>query len=130
MEGKKDIDMDQIKVGKFIQECRKAQDMTQSDLASALHVTDQAVSKWERGLNYPDITLLFDLALVLQVSVTEILLGEHTMSEIKTDEAVKEVLDYSSTLIKNERNLFSKERMLLRLVIALAVAALINAYFR
>lgn len=122
--------MDQLKVGKFIQECRKAQNMTQGDLASALHVTDQAVSKWERGLNYPDISLLFELATLLQVSVTEILLGEHTMSEIKTDEAVKEVLDYSSNIIQKERNLFSKERMLLRLIIALAVAALINAYFR
>ncbi len=122
--------MDQIKVGKFIQERRKAQNMTQSNLASAMHVTDQAVSKWERGLNYPDITLLFDLATYLQVSVTEILLGERTMTEIKTDEAVKEVLDYSTTIIKKERNLFSKERMLLRLIIALAVAALINAYFR
>ena len=51
----KEEDMDQNKVGLFIQERRKHHSMTQSDLAKALHVSDQAVSKWERGLNYPDI---------------------------------------------------------------------------
>lgn len=122
--------MDQIKVGNFIQGCRKAQNMTQTDLAKALHVSDQAVSKWERGLNYPDISLLCELASLLQVSVTELLQGERSMTVLKTDEAVKEVLEYSTTLIKKEKNLFTKKLMVMRLVIALAVAALLNAYLR
>lgn len=124
----KDKTMDQNKVGLFISECRKKQNMTQSDLASALHVTDQAVSKWERGLNYPDIGLLSGLADLLRVSVSEILQGERSMSEIKTDEAIKEVLDYSESLIKKEKKLFTKKIMLMRLVIALTVAALLNFY--
>lgn len=122
--------MDPNKVGGFIADRRKALNMTQSDLAAALHVSDQAVSKWERGLNYPDIGLLTLLADLLKVSVTELLKGEILMTETKTEEAVKDALDYSSKVIKTEKNRFSKKLMLLRLVIALMIAALMNAYFR
>jgi len=122
--------MDPIKVGLFIAQSRKQQNLTQGDLAKALHVSDQAVSKWERGLNYPDISLLSDLATLLKVSVTEILHGERNTMEPQTQDEVKTVLDYSSTVLKKEKNRFSKELMLLRLVIALAIAALMNAYFR
>jgi transcriptional regulator with XRE-family HTH domain len=121
--------METNKVGLFIQECRKKQNMTQSDLAKALHVTDQAVSKWERGLNYPDIGLLSDLADLLKVSVSEILKGEISMSEIKTEEAVKEVLEYSDAVIKKEKNYFTKKLMVLRIMIALIISALLNVYF-
>jgi len=120
--------MDQIKVGLFIQECRKKQNMTQGDLARALHVSDQAVSKWERGLNYPDIGLLSDLADLLRVSVPEILHGELSMDELKTEDAVKEVLDFTSTVIKKENKLFTKKIMVLRLVIALIIAVLLSIY--
>lgn len=45
-------------MGKFIASLRKEKNMTQKDLADKLYVSDRAVSKWERGLNFPDITLL------------------------------------------------------------------------
>ena len=48
--------MDALKIGKFICEKRKNLNMTQSELASKLHITDKAVSKWERGLSLPDIS--------------------------------------------------------------------------
>ena len=121
--------MDQNKVGLFIQERRKYRNMTQNDLAKALHVSDQAVSKWERGLNYPDINLIAPLADLLKVSISEILQGELSVSEVKTEDAVKEVLDYSSTVIKKKSKRFSKEIMLLRLVIALLVAGAGSFYF-
>ena len=47
--------MNQIKIGKFIAECRKKQNLTQKELAEKLNITDRAVSKWERGINLPDI---------------------------------------------------------------------------
>lgn len=122
--------MDQIKVGVFISQQRKKQQITQSELANALFVSEQAVSKWERGLNYPDIALLFRLADLLKVSVSEILQGELSVSEIKTEEAVKEVLEYSSTLINREKKSFSKRIMILRLVIVLIIAGFINFYFQ
>ena len=54
--------MDKGRIGGFIAENRKRQGLTQRELAQKLHVTDKAVSKWERGLSYPDVTLLQPLA--------------------------------------------------------------------
>ena len=53
--------MDQIKIGKFIAECRKKQNLTQSQLAGILHVTDRAVSKWETGRSMPDSSIMLQL---------------------------------------------------------------------
>ncbi len=65
--------MDAGYTGKKISECRKKIGLTQKELAGMLHVTDKAVSKWERGLNFPDISILEDLAEALQISVVELL---------------------------------------------------------
>ena len=58
--------MDQIKIGKFISECRKKQNLTQSQLAEKLTVTDRAVSKWETGKAMPDSSLMIDLCKILK----------------------------------------------------------------
>lgn len=73
--------MDASYIGKKISESRKQKGMTQKDLAKLLNITDKAVSKWERGLNFPDIALLEQLAAVLQISVAELLGIEDTPSE-------------------------------------------------
>lgn len=57
--------MNQIKIGKFIAECRKKKDMTQSQLAGKLNITDKAVSKWETGKSLPDVSLFSDLCRIL-----------------------------------------------------------------
>ena len=67
--------LDSIKVGNFIMEKRKGLGMTQQQLADKLNVTFQAISKWENGTTYPNIEILRDLAVVLEVSVDEILAG-------------------------------------------------------
>lgn len=66
------------RIGAFICEMRKAQNLTQKDLAGSLGVTDKAVSKWERGASCPDITLLLPLSRLLNVSVEELLAGQKT----------------------------------------------------
>ncbi len=68
--------MEKDKLGKFVAELRKEKNMTQKELAEKLHLTDKAISKWERGLNYPDISVLEPLAEILEVSVMELLKGE------------------------------------------------------
>lgn len=68
--------MEKDKLGKFVAELRKEKNMTQKELAEKLHLTDKAISKWERGLNYPDISVLEPLAETLEVSVMELLQGE------------------------------------------------------
>jgi len=68
--------MDQIKIGKFIAECRKIQNLTQSQLAEKLGITDRAISKWENGRAMPDSSLMLDLCSILNISVNELLSGE------------------------------------------------------
>jgi len=63
-------------IGKRIAEKRKKLSMTQRDLANRLHITDRAVSRWERGVGMPDVSLLVPLAEVLQCSVDELLTGK------------------------------------------------------
>lgn len=68
--------LNQEKIGKFIAERRKEQDMTQKQLAEKLHISDKAVSKWETGKSMPDNALLLELCETLDISVNELLSGE------------------------------------------------------
>lgn len=67
--------MDQYVTGKVIRDLREKNRMTQLELAERLSVSDKAVSKWETGKGYPDITLLEPIAKAFSVSVTELLSG-------------------------------------------------------
>ena len=68
--------MDQIKIGKFIAECRKKNNLTQMQLAEKLNITDRAISKWENGKGMPDSSIMLDLCNELKISVNELLSGE------------------------------------------------------
>lgn len=76
--------MDSIKCGELIKELRQSKNMTQEDLSQIVHVSRVAVSKWERGLSMPDISILETLADTLGISVTELIRGERT-SEIEPE---------------------------------------------
>lgn len=67
--------MNAKKVGWFIAQKRKEASMSQKELSDYLHVTDKAISKWERGLSFPDISLLIPLSEVLNVSLYDLLTG-------------------------------------------------------
>lgn len=73
--------MDQVRIGQFIRTLRKECRMTQSELAAALGVTDQAVSKWERGLGCPDVSLLPGLSQALGAPVDDLLSGSRNERE-------------------------------------------------
>ena len=73
--------MDQIKIGKFISECRKKENLTQAQLAEKLNITDRAVSKWENGKAMPDSSIMLDLCSFLNISVNELLRGEEINME-------------------------------------------------
>ena len=73
--------MDNIKFGKLILKLRKKQNRTQKELAEKLNVTDKAVSKWERGDSFPDITLLEPIAKELGVTVSELITGEKDLND-------------------------------------------------
>lgn len=73
--------MNQIKTGLFISRIRKEKAWTQSELAEKLNVTDKAVSRWETGKGFPDVSMLEPLGEVLGVSVNEILVGDFIKPE-------------------------------------------------
>jgi len=68
--------MDQIKIGKFIAQCRKKENLTQMQLAEKLNITNRAVSKWETGNALPDSSIMLDLCSILKISVNDLLSGE------------------------------------------------------
>lgn len=68
--------MNQVKIGKFIAECRKKNGLTQMQLAEKLNITDRAVSKWENGKAMPDSSIMLALCDELKISVNDLLSGE------------------------------------------------------
>lgn len=83
--------MNQIKIGAFISERRKAKGWTQSQLAEKLEITDKAVSKWETGRSMPDLSLFMPLCTLLDVTLNELFAGE-CIAEEKWKEKADEVL--------------------------------------
>lgn len=95
--------MDAHKMGCFIAQRRKELGSTQSELAEKLHVTDKAVSRWERGVGLPDINLIEPLAQALEVSLVELVQAKYAEREIiSLNEAEKIVAD-TIKLSKNEK---------------------------
>ena len=73
--------MDQEKVGRIIKTLRKDKGMTQRELSEMLNVTDRAVSKWERGLGCPDVSLLTSLSEIFSVDIESIIEGDMEENE-------------------------------------------------
>lgn len=108
--------MEAKKFGQFIAGIRKEKKMTQVELAEKIHVTDKAISRWERGLGFPDIQTLEPLAQVLGISVLELMRSEKKkptgdMDTTETQYTQKEVAemlqnadDISKQLKKQDKN--------------------------
>ena len=80
--------MDKVKIGQFIAKCRKDKKLTQEQLAEKLNISKNAVSKWERGLNLPDVSIMQDLCKTLGITLNELFIGERI-----SDEQYKEIAD-------------------------------------
>ena len=96
--------MNYDKIGNFIKKLRNEKNLTQKELASKINVTDKAISKWERGLGCPDVSLLEDLSKVLDVSILELLKGERidNISIEESNKYIKEGAIYSKNIVKNK----------------------------
>ena len=88
-QGRKRQNMEAKKFGQFIAGIRKEKKMTQAELAGKIHVTDKAISRWERGLGFPDIQILEPLAQALGISVLELMRSERQETE-KQDQQPEE----------------------------------------
>ena len=112
--------MDYFKIGQFIQERRKELNLTQKQLGEKLNVTDKAVSKWERGLGCPDVSILGELSEILDVGIGEILNGEYNDNLKDNSEFVKKAVDYSKKI--TEDNIYIKVRNILYIVLIFIVS--------
>ena len=110
--------MNQVKIGKFIAECRKNKKLTQAELAEKLNITDRAISKWETGKGMPDSSIMLELCNELGISVNELLSGE--MIEMKNyDESIeKNLLD----MVKQKEE---ADKRLLRIEILMGILCIL-----
>ncbi len=106
--------MDQIKIGKFIQEKRKEKNITQQELAEKLNITDRAISKWENGNCMPDVGTMPELCEILNITINDLFSGE--VVNMKNNEKKLE-----ENLLEMTRQKEEKDRQLLSLEIFIGV---------
>ena len=114
--------IDNEKFGAFVSELRREKGMTQKDLAQRLFVSDKAVSKWERGLSLPDISLLQPMADILGVSVTELLGGQRMAASEQSAQKVEQIVESAVATLtaqEEERQRQNRRRWGLRYAAAL-----------
>ena len=101
--------MDQVKIGKFIAECRKKTNLTQMQLAEKLSITDRAISKWETGKSLPDSSIMLELCDVLGISVNDLLCGEVVAVDNYNKELENNLLEMIKQKEQADKRLLSVE---------------------
>ncbi len=115
--------MDIIKTGNLIKELRTEKGLTQKELAEKLNVSTAAVSKWENGKGFPDISILEPLSAELGISITELVKGEKTTEIPENDFIAKDIIEISKKEIK-----FEKARQIFITAAFLATILIVNIF--
>lgn len=114
--------MNQEKIGNFIAELRKEQNMTQRQLAECIGVSDKTISKWERGNGLPELSTIPELCRTLGINTNELLSGERLVAENYSEKAEENML-----ILMNETTRLKKKSALT--TILLSILALTIAIF-
>ena len=121
--------MDQVKIGKFIAERRKAVGLTQAQLSEKLNITDRAVSKWENGRSMPDSSIMLELCEILKITVNDLLSGEKVTMENYNEKLENNLLESVKEKERSDRQLLTLELVFgFVAVCTLLALALIAAY--
>ena len=120
--------MDAVKTGCLIAERRKQLNMTQKELAQKLHVSAQAVSKWERGLSFPDVSLLEPLAQQLDLTVSEVLSGSWDVTP--QEELIRDSLRLSISQLGTKAQTWRKFFLLAAVLLLVLSAWLGHSYVK
>ena len=99
--------MDLVKIGKYIAGKRKALGMTQKQLAEKLNMSDKSVSKWERGIRLPDVSVYMELCEILGISINEFLAGEDIDAENVEKKSEDNIIQVTKDSKKKQKNLKS-----------------------
>ena len=113
--------MDQQKIGRFIAECRKKNNLTQMQLAEKLNITDRAVSKWETGKAMPDSSIMLDLCDVLKITVNELLSGEKINMENSNQKNEQLLLDIAKEVEQKNKTIW----ICMWIIIGVSITALL-----
>ena len=117
--------MNQVKIGRFIAECRKKENLTQMQLAEKLNITDRAVSKWETGKAMPDTAIMLELCEILGISVNDLLCGEKIEMENKNPKNEQLLLDLSKELENRNQTIWTA----MWVIMAVSMIALFGGIF-
>ena len=109
--------MDLIKIGKYIAFKRKEQGLTQKQLAEKLNMSDKSVSKWERGICLPDVSVYLELCKILDISINEFLAGEDIPKETIEQKAEENIIQ----ITKDNKNKQKYLKKIIRLLIVMLV---------
>ncbi|MBU5249595.1 helix-turn-helix domain-containing protein [Coprococcus comes] len=119
--------MDLIKIGKYIAEKRKALGLTQKQLAEKLNMSDKSVSKWERGICLPDVSIYMELCSILRISINEFLAGEDIGAENVIKKSDSNLIQITKESKKKQKNL--KTILAVVTVFAVIVSAILGTLF-
>ena len=111
--------MDLVKIGKFISSKRKEKNITQSELAEKLYITDRAVSKWENGVCLPDAGTMPELCELLDITINDLFSGE--VVDMKNNEKVLE-----ENLLEMARLKEEKDKQLLELEVVIGIISTVT----
>ena len=117
--------MNTYKTGELIKERRKQKGWTQKDLADRLCVTDRAVSKWERGINAPDISLLEPLAQALEITTMALITGDCTSNALTATEQeamTKDIVRQAEDMVKRRSRTFFRRMITVILLVGVVTA--------
>lgn len=124
--------MDLTKIGKFIQECRKAKKLTQVQLAQKIGVSEKTISKWECGNGFPDASLILTLCKTLDITSNELLSGKRLTNETEyREQAENNLIALKTQQEKNNKFLLIVESVLgymasITFIILIFVASNVN----
>ena len=121
--------MDQKKIGKFIAEKRKEQNLTQMQLAEKLGITDRAVSKWENGKALPDASLMLPLCEILHITVNDLLSGEEIGMENKNQKNEQLLLDMAKEIENKNKVIWTTMWVIMTVSIVALLAGLFLTAF-
>ena len=121
--------MDQLKIGRFIAQCRKNQNLTQMQLAEKLNITDRAISKWETGKALPDSSLMLELCRILKITVNDVLSGEKINMENNNQKNEQLMLDMAKEIEQKNKTIWSSMWAIMIVSITALITGLLIAAF-
>ena len=121
--------MNQIKIGRFIAECRKKANLTQMQLAEKLGITDKAISKWERGIAMPDTSIMLELCDILCISVNELLSGEKINMGNNDQKNEQLLIDMAKELETKNKTIWSSMWVIMIVSMTALIAGIFVAAF-